>query len=201
MTEQKIEMFKAMSWDKMDVDAFITRCNNVAFIGEIMEIDTDTIKKCSGKNGVCCDFIYRKDVGPERKNVLFGNVITSNDNGDDGDMVYTKDIEFFSDDALGLFSPGEPKELDAVDNFKDALRRLLDEKSNDEVIDILIDSDDDLWNDITNYIEENMDDSEKEDVARDWIRDNAADAYEYALCDMDSYEIKDKIIDYLSDNL
>lgn len=118
------------------------------------------------------------------------------------------DYLLVENDDLELFSRLEEQkeELDWRDVLSCTLNQILLSESVEDVVDYI----DNNFPSISDKIRENcienldpsdIDDSLKEDIAGDWIDDNSSDALDRAWDNMDSYEIKDKIIDYLSDNL
>lgn len=118
------------------------------------------------------------------------------------------DCLLVENDDLGLFSrPEEQKgESDWRDILSYTLNQILQSESVEDVVDYIYNnfsliSDKIREGCIENLVASDIDDSLKEDIARDWIDDNSRDAFDRAWDNMDSYEIKDKIIDYLSDNL
>ena len=115
----------------------------------------------------------------------------------------------FKGDELGLFTPKaeeQKEESNWSDVLYNALTQVLQSKSIRDVVDYI----DNNFSSLSDQIREDcvhnldpsdIDDSLKEDIAREWIEENAADAYDSAIYGMESYDIKDKIIEYLSDNL
>ena len=114
----------------------------------------------------------------------------------------------FKGDELGLFTPKaeEQEEEDPIELLKKALK--LCEEKEVEVPDMTSVIEDNVYiydaiktqvldnigvNDLPDYV--------IEDAAREWIDNNSGDAYDRAVNAMESYEIRDKIIEYLSDNL
>ena len=111
-------------------------------------------------------------------------------------------------DDLGLFSKSEEQKEESnwSDVLYNALTQVLQSKSVEDVVDYIDNNFPSLSDKVREDCVNNLDpsdigDSLKEDIAREWIEENAADAYDSAIYGMDSCDIKDKIIDYLSDNL
>jgi hypothetical protein len=137
------------------------------------------------------------------------------------DNQYTWEVNFYENeerqyndylivenDDLGLFSrPEEQKEEpDWRDVLSYTLNKILQSESVEDVVDYIDNnfasiSDKVRENCIDNLVASDIDDSLKEDIARDWIDDNSGEAFDRAWDNMDSYDIKNKIIDYLADNL
>lgn len=118
----------------------------------------------------------------------------------------------FKGDELGLFTPKteEQEEQTTEENPIELLKKALELCAEKEVatsdITSVIEDYDYLYdaikeNIIDNLGVEDLSDSLMEDAANEYIERCPADCYERAMDNMDSYEIKDKIIDYLSDNL
>ena len=123
-----------------------------------------------------------------------------------GDVVKDGVFQVFDTDILGLFTEEKPTGTDWESLLSDALKKAFEETDVDSIVEFI----DYNYADISNKIRENLcenlevddiGDCLKDDIARDWIEKNPDDAYDRAIDNMDSYEIKDKIIDYLSDNL
>ena len=124
-----------------------------------------------------------------------------------GDVVKNGVIQEFDTDILGLFTKTEEEPgTDWESLLSDALKKALEETDVDSIVEFI----DSNFPTVSDKIRENfcenleVDDIGevlKDDIARDWIEQNPDDAYDRAVDNMDSYEIKDKIIDYLSDNL
>ena len=114
-------------------------------------------------------------------------------------IVETDDLELFQAEE-------KPTGTNWESFLSDALKKALEETDVDSIVDFI----DNNFADVSNKIRENLCDNLevddigetlKEDIARDWIEQNPCDAYEKALDNMSSYDVRDKIIDYLSDNL
>jgi hypothetical protein len=121
-----------------------------------------------------------------------------------GDVVKDGVIQEFNSDVLSLFTKKE--ESDWRDVLSYTLNQILQSESVEDVVDYIDNnfpslSDKIRENCINSLVASDIDDSLKEDIARDWIDDNSGEAFDRAWDNMDSYEIKDKIIGYLSDNL
>ena len=121
-----------------------------------------------------------------------------------GNVVKDGVIQEFNSDVLGLFTKSE--ESDWRDILSYTLNQILQSESVRDIVDYIDNNfpslSDQVREDcVNNLVASDIDDSLKEDIARDWIDDNSSEAFDRAWNNMDSYEIKDKIIDYLSDNL
>lgn len=115
------------------------------------------------------------------------------------------DYLLVENDDLGLFSRPE-EQKDWRDILSYTLNQILQSESIRDIVDYIDNNfpslSDQVREDcVNNLVASDIDDSLKEDIARDWIDDNSRDAFYRAWDNLDSYEIKDKIIDYLSDNL
>lgn len=109
-------------------------------------------------------------------------------------------------DDLELFQAEEKPETDWRNLLSNVLENALEETDVDSIVEFI----DSNFAEVSDKIRENFSDNLevddigdvlKDDIARDWIERNSDDAYDRAVDNMDSYEIRDKIIDYLSDNL
>lgn len=124
-----------------------------------------------------------------------------------GDVVKNGVIQEFDTDILGLFTKTEEKPgTDWESLLSDALKKALEETDVDSIVDFIDSNFPTVSDKIRENFSENLEVDDigevlKDDIARDWIEQNPDDAYDRAVDNMDSYEIKDKIIDYLSDNL
>jgi hypothetical protein len=112
------------------------------------------------------------------------------------------------DDVMGFFTekPAENTDQDDFNVLKNTLETILEKYDTETVAEFLDNNFADIPNSIREKCVENLDVDDLgecliEDAAYKWIEDNPEDAYERAIRDMDSYDIKNKIIDYLSDNL
>ena len=97
-------------------------------------------------------------------------------------------------------------EEEIIKKLSAALTLATDNLDIDRIIDLIDNNFADVSNRMREIFCENLEvddigDVLKDDIARDWIEQNPSDAYDTAIDNMDSYEIKDKIMDYLSDNL
>lgn len=122
-----------------------------------------------------------------------------------GDVVKDGVIQEFDDDVLGLFTEKKP-----CTDWQNLLSNVLENALKETDVDSIVEFIDNNFADISNKIREDLCDNLevddigetlKDDIARDWIEQNPCDAYEIALDNMSSYDVRDKIIDYLSDNL
>lgn len=142
------------------------------------------------------------------------------------DTTRYEDTQIFSSDVLGLFeNKKEPANLVDVisdyiknnaygcrkvadiikENFEDVSDILFENRniicldnSHEEIIEELKNCHGDLWGDIENDIRENLD---EEEIAHTWLEENTSDAIDYVGRYGDSGDIKDFVINYLSDNL
>lgn len=117
------------------------------------------------------------------------------------------DYLLIENDDLGLFSsPEEQTEENPIELLKKALILCVEKEIGTSDITSVIEEYDYLYdaikeNVIDNLGIEDLSDSLMEDAAYEYIERCPADCYERAMDNMESYDIKDKIIDYLSDNL
>lgn len=122
-----------------------------------------------------------------------------------GDVVKDGVIQEFDADILGLFTKEKP-ETDWKNLLSNVLENALKETDVDSIVDFIDSNFADISNKIRENFSENLEvddigESLKEGIAKDWIERNSDDAYDRAVDNMSSYEVRDKIIDYLSDNL
>lgn len=111
-------------------------------------------------------------------------------------------------DDLGLFQNTEEQttDEDPVELLKKALKLCAEKGVDTANIQGVIEDYDYIYDAIKTQVLDNIgvDDLPSfliEDAGKEWIDENAADAYDRAVNAMESYEIRDKIIEYLSDNL
>ena len=117
----------------------------------------------------------------------------------------------FVSDELGLFTPKteeqeEQTEENPIELLKKALKLCADKEVETSDVTSVIEDFDYLYdaikeNIIDNLGVEDLSDSLMKDAANEYIERNPSNCYERAMDNMASYEVKDKIIDYLSDNL
>ena len=128
-----------------------------------------------------------------------------------GEVVKDGIIQEFDTDILGLFTKEEEKtdnlsEEEIIKKLSAALALATDNLDIDKIVELI----DNNFADVSNRMRENfcenlevndIGDVLKDDIARDWIEQNPDNAYDTAVDNMSSYDVRDKIIDYLSDNL
>lgn len=117
-------------------------------------------------------------------------------------IVETDDLELFKVEEKNE----DLSEEEIIKKLSSALTLATDNLDIDRIIDLIDNNFADVSNRMREIFCENLEVDDigeclKDDIAKDWIERNPDDAYETAVDNMDSYEIKDKIIDYLSDNL
>ena len=122
------------------------------------------------------------------------------------DVVKDGVIQEFDTDILGLFTEQKPTSTDWKSLLSDTLKKAFEETDVDSIVEFI----DNNFADVSNKIRENLcenlevdDIGEvlKDDIAKDWIEQNPENAYKRAVENISSYDMKDKIIDYLQNNL
>lgn len=127
---------------------------------------------------------------------------------------YEKEERQYSDylivenDDLELFQVVEEEKPET--DWRNLLSNVLENALKETDVDSIVEFIDNNFADVSNKIRENFSDNLevddigevlKQDIAEDWIEQNPDDAYDRAVDNMDSYEMRDKIIDYLQNNL
>ena len=125
---------------------------------------------------------------------------------------YEKEERQYSDylivetDDLELFKTEEKPGTDWESLLSNVLENALKETDVDSIVEFIDNNFADVSNKIRDNFCENIEVDDigevlKDDIAKDWIEHNPDDAYDRAVDNMDSYEMRDKIIDYLQSNL
>lgn len=195
-----VEELKSCQWEKKDENTFICASG----------VTRSTFFKMTGIDYgffedreiiYCYDILYSKMVDGQ-----FSWEVNFYENAE---KQYS-DYLIVENDDLGLFQAEEKtdnmSEEEIIKKLSSALTLATDNLDIDRIIDLIDNNFADVSNRMREIFCENLEvddigDVLKEDIARNWIEENPVDAYETAVDNMDSYEIKDKIIDYLSDNL
>lgn len=191
-----VEELKSCQWEKTDSNNIFV-CNSVSTLlfYKMTAID------CSYFESKNIDYFYEIFYTKGVDNTYTWEV-----------NFYEKQERMYSDylvvenDDLGLFQAEEKPCTDWQNLLSNVLENALKETDVDSIVEFI----DNNFADVSDKIRENLCDNLevddigdvlKDDIARDWIERNSSDAYDVAVDNMDSYEIKDKIMDYLSDNL
>jgi hypothetical protein len=203
LTEEQIKGLKSYAWEKNhDTDIFFIDGISIECFTDFTGYDLAKLQDLKADNiSMGWDLVYGKPGTDEKyptSYYLQGIVYIDN-------KIFNDEKHFISDvDFLGLYTKEEEKTEEQL--FLDTIAGFIGEHDDEHIIDLLKQNCTDFWNKIVCDVAENLtvtdiDDSLKDDIARDWIEQNSSDAYDTAIDNMDSYEIKDKIMDYLSDNL
>lgn len=194
LTTQQIETLKKLEWVETD-NYFMTRNLPDQVFLDLTDIDPSSIY----------DSIY---LPVSNKIEYYKSSVYKN--GEKYFLQYTIFVDgvewakgnfaMFGNDLLELYAPKWESLLG------NALKKVLAATDVDSIVEFI----DNNYADVSNKIRENfcenleVDDIGevlKQDIAKDWIGHNSDDAYDRAMHNMDSHEIKDKIIDYLQNNL
>lgn len=207
LTTEQIETLKTMDWqsDRYEVtgNALLYFSNtNDSYFQDITGICVSCLRELLGSSNSMESFYWEiayRFHNDTRFYDLHYAIWCKND------VVKSGVIQEFDTDVLGLFTEEKPG-TDWESLLSDALKKALAETDVDSVVEFI----DNNFAEVSNKIRENLcenlevdDIGEvlKDDIAKDWIEQNPSDAFERAMRDMDSYEIKDQIIDYLQNNL
>lgn len=209
LTEEQIKGLKSYAWEKNhDTDTFFIGGISIECFTSFTGYDLEKLHDLKADNvSMGWDLVYGKPGTNEKyptSYYLQGIVYIDN-------KIFNDEKHFISDvDFLELFTEKEPEKTDEQikwEQFNDSLAGFIGENDDNEVIEQIKQNHTLFWNKIVEDVVENLsaddidNDTLKDDIARDWIERNPSDAYDTAIDNMDSYEIKDKIMDYLSDNL
>ena len=205
LTTEQIETLKTMDWqgDRNGDLLYFTNTND-SYFQDITGVCVSCLRELLGSNNTMESFYWEIAYRFHKESDFFDlhYAIWCK-----GDIVKDGIIQEFDDDVLGLFTENKPDT-----DWQEALKTLLEnifknpEADTEKIVDFIDSnfpciSDKIRENCIDNLVPSDLDDSLKEDIARDWIDDNTNDAWDKVWDSLDSYDIKDKIIEYLSDNL
>jgi hypothetical protein len=210
LTTEQIETLKTMDWqddrgeDLTGALLYFSNTND-SYFQDITGVCVSCLRELLGSSNTMESFYWEIAYRYHKKNALADAFY---------DLHYAiwykgvvKDgvIQEFDTDILGLFTEEKPG-TDWETLLGNAIKKALAETDVDSIVEFI----DNNYADVSNKIRENfsenleVDDIEevlKDDIAKDWIEQNYDDAYDRAVNNMDSYEMKDKIIDYLQNNL
>lgn len=193
-TEKTIETLKSFAWIFEDNEYYTNIQENTETVNLLIRglcnIEMETLRKCYGNNDLVCRFVYYNT--DDNRFVLTLNIRGSQE------VIYA-DSQIFDTDIL-YFYPVE-EEHPTLEQLKDLLNKLSKNYSAEDIVCFLEENCVDIPNKIRENCLDNMDESDKEDIAADWIERNPEDAWDKAWDNMDSYTIKDKVIEYIQDNL
>lgn len=205
LTTQQIEELKKLNWEK--VDDFFKAPIGSDFLTELTgyNIYEDTVTIMSPmswqvdyyKSAIYQDFSEKYYL---QYRIFVGGVQWASGN-----------FAMFDGDLLGLYTPKEePTEEKPETDWRNLLSNVLENALKETDVDSIVEFIDSNFPTVSDKIRENFSDNLevddigevlKDDIAKDWIEQNADDAYDRAVDNMDSYEMRDKIIDYLQNNL
>lgn len=153
---------------------------------ELVEADCDTLCRLG--------LMYRGEIGYKTENGLYIATCLMMKDGCIADLL---SMELESDeDFLGLFEKKE-RDKEADDFFNDSVENIF-MKLKEEHADVYEFIEDDIIRRIRDY---DLEDSVKEDIAREWIEDNPCDAVSVAEDYTGTEDMKDIIIRWLSNYL
>lgn len=206
LTEEQIKGLKSYAWEKNhDTDTFFIGGISIECFTDFTGYDLAKLQDLKADNiSMGWDLVYGKPGTDEKyptSYYLQGIVYIDN-------KIFNDEKHFISDvDFLGLYTKEEEKtDTDWQNLLSNVLENALKETDVDSIVDFIDSNFPTISDKIRENFSENLEvddigDNLKDDIARDWIERNPSDAYDTAIDNMDSYEIKDKIMDYLSDNL
>lgn len=207
LTTEQIETLKTMDWqDDRNEDltgALLYFSNtNDSYFQDITGVCVSCLRELLGNNDTIETFYWEIAYRYHKDNMNYDLHFAI---WCKGDVVKDGVIQEFDTDILGLFT--EKKPGTGWENLlRDALKKALEETDVDSIVDFIDSNFPTVSDKIRENFSENLEVDDigevlKDDIARDWIEQNPDDAYDRAIDNMDSYEIKDRIITYLSDNL
>lgn len=211
LTTQQIETLKTFHWVEV-VDSM----NNKTFMSRDLA-DQDFLDL----TGVDLESLYDSIYLPVSNRIRYYKS-TAYKNGEkyflqyiifvDGVEWARGNFAMFVGDTLELYTPKtEPTEEKPTDtDWRNLLGNVLENALKETDVDSIVEFIDNNFCEVSNKIRENFSDNLevddigevlKYDIASDWIEQNPDEAYDRAVDKMDSYEMRDKIIDYLQNNL
>ena len=206
-TNEQIETLKGMDWqdDRGDNLFYFGSKNHDAFFEELTQLYIMCLRELLG-NDDTMESVYWEIAYRKRNESLFDFhycIWAKNDVAKDGVIAE------YDTDILGLFTEEKNDDLseeEIIKKLSSALTLATDNLDIDRIIDLIDNNFADVSNRMREIFCENLEVDDigeclKDDIAKDWIERNPDDAYDRAVDNMGSFEIKDKIIDYLSDNL
>ena len=200
---EKVKKFTEGKWHKMENNTnsiVILQADSVgnAEYSEIADIDCNTLEKLGGFYGI---LTYFENGGQFMlKCETYMNTEEEDYFEERLSVVYAHNYDF-----LDLFDrngdmKGEEKsdEERKWEEFNDAFARFIGENDYEEVIENIKENHVTFWEKLKEDVAENLDyddvgDCLAEEVADNWIRENSEEAFDKALNEMSSYDLKDKI--------
>ena len=198
-----IEQLKKSQWQEVEKDKKITGDFSTNLLWEITGLNADILN--TKIENAYYEATYTRTENGENEyayNLCIG-YLTENDAS-----IFSCKTDDSDTDFLELFTETEEQTEDEnpIELLKKALKLCADKEVGTSDITSVIEDFDYLYdaikeNIIDNLGIEDLSDSLIEDAAYEYIERNPSDCYYRAMDNMESCEVKDKIIDYLSDNL
>ena len=180
-----VEELKSKTWVYRENGQFVTtECENEIY--EMTGFHIPTAKKCENGNLIKYHLLYQK-----KDNEITLSVYVWFEHGN-GSPIFTDSITL-EGDVLGLF----PTTEETVESFLNC--------SGEEFLEKLKERDRLLYNEIETFFQkdvlDNLDGSQKEDIAYEYIEDNPNDSFDKVRDCLSDSDIKDFVKDYINDNL
>ena len=187
-----VESLKTLGWEKQEEGNFIVDVND-AYFWDMTTMHVPSVRTVNKDAEIICKLQYVKLEG---KCVLYARMYKDTEIRD---CIYEENQQF-EDDVLGLFAEEEKKQKQSLEDFLKS-----DNFDPEEFLEQVKAIDREAYDSISNHFEEsvmnNLDESQKEDIADEWIGDNTDDAWQKVLDEVSDYTIREFVKDYIQDNL
>lgn len=205
LSTDKLEELKSYAWEKNhDTDTFFIGGISIECFTSLLGYDLVKLQELKADNvSMDWDLVYGKPGTDEKHpNSYYLQGVVYIDNKIFNEKSYIADVDF-----LGLYTKTEEK---PGTDWKNLLSNVLENALKETDVDSIVEFIDNNFADVSNKIRENccenleVDDIGeclKDDIARDWIEHNPDDAYDRAVENMYDSDVRDKVIDYINENL
>ena len=182
---ETVNILKGLDWSSVNERTFYHTTTDEDLFKKVTGIDIPTVKKLNAEKELSCQFCYSKDT--DDKITFTASVVLVDE------TTVWEQIENCANDLLEMFSKEEPAETDTLKEFL--------EEDAEDIANKIKELDPEKYNEIELYILDNLEEHQKEDIAKEWIGENSEDAWDEVMDVTAEYKVRDFIKDYINDNL
>lgn len=205
LTTEQIETLKTMDWqdDRGEDLVYFTNTND-SYFQDITGVCVSCLRELLGDSNTITSFYWEIAYRYHKDSMIYDlhYAIWCK-----GDVVKDGVVQEFDTDILGLFTKTEEKTDNPIERLKKALQEC---ENNPDVekadIQAAIEEFDFIYDSLQRLVLDNvgvgdLPDNLIEDCAKEWIEQNPDDAYDRAIENMYDSDVRDKVIDYINENL
>jgi len=205
LTEEQIKGLKSYVWEKNhNTDTFFIGGISIECFTDYTGYDLAKLQELKPDNvSMGWELEYGKpDTDAKHPTTYYLHSIVYIDNKIFNEKYFVSDVDF-----LGLYTKEEEKTgTDWQNLLSNVLENALKETDADSIVEFIDNNFAEISNKIRENFSENLEVDDigeclKSDIVQEYIEENASGILNDVWDRADSYDIKDKIIDYLSDNL